>query len=76
MVIVSATLSWRVWRGEGGGALLALWLGLAGGLREQTLVFLLPLAAVACWRLPLRTILLCLGILTVRRWPGFFPCCT
>ena len=53
MVIVAATLSWRVWRGEARMATtLALWLGLAGGLREQTLVFLLPLAVVACWNLP------------------------
>jgi hypothetical protein len=55
LVIVAATLCWRVWSGENRIALLlALWLGLAGGVRQQSLVFLLPLAIVACWRLPWR----------------------
>jgi hypothetical protein len=51
MVIVAANLSWRVWNGENRMTpWLALWLGLAGGLREQTLVFMLPLALVASLR--------------------------
>lgn len=54
-VIVAALLSWRVWQDERRTALgLALWLGLAGGFRPQTLVFLFPLAVVACSRLPFR----------------------
>jgi hypothetical protein len=55
VVIVIATLSWRVWYGERHMALLlAFGLGLAGGFRPQTLVFLFPLALVACFRLPFR----------------------
>lgn len=58
MVIVAATLSWRVWRGERPIALaLAIWLGVAGGLRQQTLVFMFPLAFVAVIRLPWRYML-------------------
>ena len=74
MVIVAATLSWRVWRGETRLATtLALWLGLAGGLREQTLVFLLPLALVVCYKLPWRTLLLCAAILTVTTLAWLIP---
>lgn len=66
MVIVAADLSWRVWSGEHRIALwLALWLGIAGGVRQQTLVFLLPLAIVACRRLPLRWIAGAVTILAV-----------
>lgn len=55
VVIISALLSWRTWYGERRTALLlACWLGLAGGFRPQTLVFLFPLAVIACFRLPLR----------------------
>jgi len=55
VVIVAATLSWRVWTGEHRAALwLAMWLGLAGGFRQQTLVFMFPLAFVASLALPWR----------------------
>lgn len=54
-VIGAALLSWRVWHGERRTALvLAVWLALAGGFRPQTLVFMFPLAFVACLRLPFR----------------------
>jgi 4-amino-4-deoxy-L-arabinose transferase-like glycosyltransferase len=58
MVLVAATLSWRVWHGERRIAFaLAIWLGVAGGLRQQTLVFMFPLAFVAAIRLPWRYLL-------------------
>lgn len=70
-VIVAAALSWRAWHGERRAALLlAFWLGLAGGFRPQTLVFLFPLAVIACIRLPLQWIagaLIILGV-TVLAW--------
>ena len=74
MVIVAASLSWRIWRGEARLApLLALWLGLSGGMREQTLVFLLPLAVVACLRLPWRIALLSAVILTATTLAWLIP---
>jgi 4-amino-4-deoxy-L-arabinose transferase-like glycosyltransferase len=65
-VIGAATLSWRVAQGEQRLALpLALWLGLAGGMRQQTLVFMLPLALVAGWRAPWRWRIAALTALTL-----------
>lgn len=70
-VVIAATLCWRVWHGERQLALfLALWLGLIGGFRQQTLVFMFPLALLAWSGLPLRTLLalwVVLG-LTVLAW--------
>lgn len=77
-VIGAALLSWRVAHDERASEadgrrgwytdpalLLALWLGVAGGLRPQTLVFLLPLALVAGWHMPWRRQLGALTLLTV-----------
>ena len=65
-VIVAATLSWHIMQGQDRVILgLAIWLGLAGGLRQQTLVFMLPLALVACWHVSRRWQLGALAILVV-----------
>jgi len=51
LVILSVWLLYRVWCGEAHVLwLAAIALGVAGGVRQQTLVFLLPLALYATWR--------------------------
>ena len=74
MVIVAATLSWRVWRGEARLAtMLALWLGLAGGCASRRWCF--------CCRWPwspagdclCATLFLCLAILTVTTLAWLLP---
>ncbi len=65
-VIVAVFLLLRVARGDERMALpAAVWLGLAGGLRPQTQVFLAPLMLYAAWRLPRRLLLKSLALLVV-----------
>jgi hypothetical protein len=66
LVIVAAIMCWRIWHGDQRLApWLALWLGIAGGIRQQTLVFLLPLVVLTCARLPFRLIIGSLAVLAV-----------
>jgi hypothetical protein len=66
MVIVSVWLLYRLSQGQTTLAVpAALWLGLAGGFRPQTQVFLAPLALYAGWGLGWRRGLLALAALVI-----------
>jgi hypothetical protein len=51
----------------------AVWLGIAGGLRPQTQVFLLPLALFAAWRIGWRRSLLAFVVLVLVDLAWFIP---
>ncbi len=58
VVVVTALLCWHLQPQRTGlGLLLAVWLGLIGGFRQQTMVFMFPLALWAWRQLPPRWLL-------------------
>jgi hypothetical protein len=66
VVIVTVWLLYRIMQGEAALAVpAAIWIGVAGGLRPQTQLFLMPLALVAGWRLGWKRGLLALGVMAV-----------
>jgi hypothetical protein len=74
MVIVAVWLFYRVMQGETTLVVpAAIWLGISGGLRPQTQVFLMPLALYAGWRLGWRRSLVALGVLMVVDLAWFVP---
>jgi len=74
VVVLAVLLLWRVIAGEGHLLLpAAIWLGIAGGFRPQTQVFLLPLAAFAGWRAGPRRVLLALVALALVDLLWFVP---
>jgi len=59
-------LLYRILQGEAALAVpAAIWIAIAGGLRPQTQLFLMPLALVAGWRLGWKRGLLALGVMAV-----------
>ena len=66
VVIVTVWLLYRIMQGEAALAVpAAIWIAVAGGLRPQTQLFLMPLALVAGWRLGWKRGLLALGVMAV-----------
>jgi 4-amino-4-deoxy-L-arabinose transferase-like glycosyltransferase len=73
-VIAAVWLLYRVVRGEVRMLLpAAVWLGIAGGLRPQTQVFLAPLALYAAWHAPLRSRFVALVALALVDLAWFVP---
>ncbi len=74
LVIVVVWLLYRISQGQVGLAVpTAILLGVAGGLRPQTQVFLAPLILYAGWRLGWRRGLLALAVLVVVNLTWFVP---
>lgn len=74
VVVLAVWLLWRVIAGEPRLLLVAaVWLGIAGGLRPQTQLFLLPLAAFAGWRAGWRRSLVALATLALVDLSWFVP---
>ena len=66
VVIVTVWLLYRILQGEAALAVpTAIWIAIAGGLRPQTQLFLMPLALVAGWRLGWKRGLLALSVMAV-----------
>jgi 4-amino-4-deoxy-L-arabinose transferase-like glycosyltransferase len=66
VVIVTVWLLYRIMQGEMALAVpAAIWIAIAGGLRPQTQLFLMPLALVAGWRLGWKRGLLALSVMAV-----------
>jgi len=64
VVIVTVWLLYRIIQGEAALAVpAAIWIAIAGGLRPQTQLFLMPLAFVAGWRLGWKRGLLALSVM-------------
>lgn len=73
-VSIAAWLSWRMWhRDHQSAILLALWLGFAGGLRQQTLVFMFPLAVMCGWWLSWRWKIGIIAVLSVTTLAWMLP---
>lgn len=74
VVIIFAWLSFRIIKGEHRWAIpAAIWLGIAGGLRPQTELFLAPLAIYAGWRLGWKRGILTGLILALVNFTWFIP---
>ncbi len=66
VVIVTVWLLYRILQGEAELAVpAAIWIAIAGGLRPQTQLFLMPLALVAGWRLGWKRGLSALSVMAV-----------
>ncbi len=74
VVIVTIWLLYQIKLGRVSLAIpVAIWLGIAGGLRPQTEVFLMPVVLYAVWRLGWRRSLLAFVVLTVVNLAWFVP---
>lgn len=77
VVIVSVWMFYRIAQGQAKLAIpAAIWLALAGGLRPQTQVFLLPLALYAYWQIAWVLRLISLTVLILVDFSWFLPMIT
>jgi len=71
---VVALLSWRMLRGEHKYIWLSVvLLGIAGGMRQNTVIFLLPLWLYSVRRLPVRKVVMSIGLLGITCLLWFIP---
>jgi 4-amino-4-deoxy-L-arabinose transferase-like glycosyltransferase len=78
-VIFSVWLFYRLIRGDGwfstywAAAAAAAWFGIAGGLRPQTQLFLMPLALYTAWRIGFKRSLVSFSVLVVVNFTWLVP---
>ena len=74
VVILAALLLYLVMTGKPNLLIpTAIWLGICGGLRPQTQVFLLPLAIYATWQIPWKKRMTALGVLVLVNLAWLIP---
>lgn len=73
-IIVAVALAYQLRLGRAALAIpAAIWLGLAGGLRPQTQMFLMPVMAYGAWRLGWRRAIAALAVLVLVDLAWFVP---